>query len=234
MGVLIDLTGQRFGSLTVVGRSPNRKGGHGDDAYWRCLCDCGNYVDKSSYGLRHGKHPSCGCVQARGTSARCLTIKAGDRFGRLTVVGRATPIGQKPVRWLCMCDCGNTNEVETYRLKSGETTSCGCVHSEMLAERNRVHGQTGTRLYNIWRGMKSRCDNPHATSYRYYGAKGIKVCEEWASDFDAFAEWSFANGYDPDLPRKDCTIDRIDPNGDYCPSNCRWVDMTVQNRNKPK
>jgi uncharacterized protein (DUF2237 family) len=80
--------------------------------------------------------------------------------------------------------------------------------------------------------MKTRCNNPNATGYKHYGAKGVTVCDEWSKDFTAFAKWAFANGYDPALPRDKCTIDRIDPSGNYCPSNCRWVDMSTQNKNK--
>lgn len=177
-------------------------------------------------------HPSCGCVNAKMTSERCITISVGDTFGRLTVIGRATPVGERPVKWLCRCECGNTTAVQTYSLKSGLTTSCGCVRREQLSARNTSHGQSNTRLYNIWRGMKSRCNNPNDTIYKHYGAKGVSVCDEWMTDFMAFAEWSFAHGYNPDLPRNLCTIDRIDPSGNYCPDNCRWVDMSTQAKNK--
>lgn len=232
MGQLIDLTGQRFGSLTVVKRSETAASGHGHDATWVCACDCGETVEKTSSSLRYGKHPSCGCYQSFLTSKRCLDNLAGKRFGRLVVISRETPVGIKHTKWLCKCDCGNTTVVEASSLKSGDTRSCGCIHSEQLATRNRKHGESGTRLHNIWRGMKTRCYNEKSTSYPHYGAKGVKVCKEWRDDFSSFRSWSMDNGYDPNAPRNMCTLDRIDPYGDYEPSNCRWVSMSVQVKNR--
>lgn len=234
MGKLIDLTGKKFGRLTVLHRSTSVICKHGDDAVWCCLCDCGNIVEKSSRSLRKGLCNSCGCLLSEKTSKRCLSISIGDVFGKLTVIERVTPVGQKPVKWRCLCSCGNTTVVVTDSLKRGATKSCGCIHSKQVADRNTKHGKSGTRLYNIWRGMKSRCYNENSTPYKYYGAKGVKVCDEWRNDFSSFADWSLANGYDPDKPRNECTIDRIDPSGDYSPDNCRWVSMSVQNSNKRK
>lgn len=88
------------------------------------------------------------------------------------------------------------------------------------------HGLSHTRIYKIWRNMRSRCENPNATKYHLYGGKGIKVCEVWAQDFTEFYEWSMRNGYQEHL-----TIDRIDGNDDYKPSNCRWVDFKTQSNN---
>ena len=89
------------------------------------------------------------------------------------------------------------------------------------------HGGKGTRLYRMWCAIKWRCNNPNASCYKYYGERGIKVCEEWEHDFSAFREWALVNGYTNSL-----TIDRIDVNGNYNPSNCRWVDAKCQANNK--
>lgn len=88
------------------------------------------------------------------------------------------------------------------------------------------------RLYNVWNSMKSRCYNPNVASYKNYGGRGIEVCDEWAHNFPTFQKWAIENGYDPDAPYGECTIDRIDVNGNYEPSNCRWVSMDVQRYNK--
>ena len=98
---------------------------------------------------------------------------------------------------------------------------------------NIKHGGTGTRLHNVWIMMKQRCNNPKTCEYHRYGGRGIKVCDEWAS-FNNFRDWAMSNGYDPDAPRGKCTLDRIDNDGDYEPSNCRWVDMLEQMKNRPR
>ena len=161
----------------------------------------------------------------------------GKRFGRITAI---MPLQKRTrnggVVWQCRCDCGKEFQTTANALRTNMTTSCGCKRIEVLKNSpiHITHGGESDRLYGVWRGMKQRCKNPNHNRYRFYGGRGIKICPEWEKDYSAFREWAYANGYDEYAPRGECTIDRIDVDGDYTPENCRWVTMKVQNRNKRK
>ncbi len=124
-----------------------------------------------------------------------------------------------------MCDCGNVIQVETHDLRAGHITKCRKCGSTQ-------HGMAYTRLYNVWREIKRRCLTPTNDKWHLYGGRGIKICDEWANDFTSFYNWSMENGYDENAERGEFTIDRIDVNGNYEPSNCWWVDMKTQQNNK--
>lgn len=145
----------------------------------------------------------------------------GQKFGKLTIIERAENDKQGNAQWLCKCDCGKTVIVRGYQLTIGKTNSCGCLKSI-----RQSHHKSHLRIWQIWECMKQRCYNPSQISYKNYGAKGIRVCEEW-HNFENFYNWSLNNGYETNL-----TIDRIDNNKDYSPNNCRWVDMKTQQRNR--
>lgn len=155
----------------------------------------------------------------------------GEHYGRLTVIGEANRADDPRNRyWLCLCDCGRKSVVRSSSLRNGRTRSCGC-HPNIKSKTGRnspkyKHGLSGQRIYTIWQGMKQRCSNPRATEYAAYGGRGISVCDEWQHDVRAFYEWAIANGYSDDL-----TIDRIDVNGNYCPTNCRWITQKEQYSN---
>lgn len=156
----------------------------------------------------------------------------GQRFGRLVVIRREGSTQRGQAIWQCQCDCGCKTVVEGYALRSGNTKSCGCLHKELLSSRNRKHGKRHTRLYGVWLGMKERCYNPDHNRYQGYGGRGVTVCDEWFKSFQSFYDWAMANGYDENAPYGQCTIDRIDVDGNYCPKNCRWVDLITQRNNR--
>lgn len=151
----------------------------------------------------------------------------GKEFGRLTVLDYSHTNKHGQAMWKCQCSCGNQLVAIGSHLKSGHTTSCGCVRSETSAMNSWKHGKRYTRLYRIWEGMLNRCKYPSHASYKYYGARGITVCAEWMNDFVSFHDWAVSHGYSDDL-----SIDRIDVDGNYCPENCRWATAKEQEMNK--
>ena len=160
----------------------------------------------------------------------------GQRFGRLIVIDKAPnyvlPSERIKSQWLCRCDCGNTKIIKTDYLRCGSTRGCGCLQRETNVAANTTHNGTHTRLYKVWKGIKQRCCNPNATSYKFYSGRGIKICAAWENSFSEFKNWALDNGYDMNAEYGDCTIDRIDVNGDYSPKNCRFVSLKKQSRNR--
>lgn len=147
---------------------------------------------------------------------------AGEIFGRLTVLEFADKAKCGHKRWLCRCDCGTEIVVWGSSLKTGNTKSCGCLKREVRT----THGLHRHPLYNAWENMNARCANPNNKKYTDYGGRGISVCTEWRSDFQAFYDWAVANGWELGLE-----LDRVNNNGNYKADNCRWATRTQQNRN---
>lgn len=146
----------------------------------------------------------------------------GQTYNRVTLLSFSHKRG-KHSYWNCRCSCGNEFTARVDCVISGNTKSCGCLNHEAKVTK---HGQARTPLYRVYYSMKQRCYNPNDKHYSDYGGRGISICDEWLSDFPAFSKWAYENGYAHGL-----SIDRIDVNGNYEPSNCRWVTQKVQTRN---
>lgn len=154
----------------------------------------------------------------------------GKRFGKLTVRRQDGTNRHGKAVWLCSCDCGGETRVVGSDLTSGHTRSCGCLHVDEVRSRMTTHGQarhsTRSSLYHVWSQMKSRCTNPKNAGYPNYGGRGIRVCDEWARSFEAFA------AHMGERPSPAHSIDRIDNDGNYEPGNVRWATPKEQRHNR--
>lgn len=154
-----------------------------------------------------------------------VEIKVGQRFGRLTVLQEDSKRDKSgAVYYVCKCDCGTIKSICGIAMRRGVTRSCGCYNMDVIRKEKRVIREP---LYHIYAGIRSRCYSKKDPSYHNYGGRGIKMCDEWRSDFYSFQNWAFDNGY-----KKGLWIDRIDNDGNYEPGNCRWTTAKVQQRNK--
>ena len=153
----------------------------------------------------------------------------GQKFGRLKVVEHYGSNKNGRALWLCHCDCGNKKVVVGNSLINKVTTSCGCYNKEHSKHIHTKHNMSYSKLYKVWQGMKTRCYNKNFMYYCNYGARGITICNEWLNDFKSFYDWAINSGYKEGL-----TIDRINNDGNYEPSNCRWITRAEQNRNQRK
>lgn len=229
--------GEVFGHWTVIGGDSRRSSAHGKPVvHWLCRCICGTERPVPSYALRGGKSVSCGCVtrkvlqeQPRGSRAGAIRQSediTGQRFGRLVVLRRAR---SGETGWLVRCDCGKERFVQSTPIKTGHTKACGCLNTThgytRDLSRSRNSDAEQRRLYWVWASMRARCERPSDRSFSSYGARGIRVCARWAS-FESFLEDMGSR------PSPSHQLDRIDNDGNYEPSNCRWVSVTQQQRNK--
>ena len=216
--------GTKIGKLVLLrflGRNKHSK------KVWLCQCECGNTCERVEGNLKNTAIPHCGCSPHwRGTNKRFVDL-SGEKFGKLTVIEHKGKDKYSHNLWLCQCECGEYIVSETNSLNTGKAQSCGCMRKELLIERSTTHNHSNTRIYNIYHGMVDRCYKVNDPDYTSYGGRGIAVCTEWLNSFEEFYNWSLISGYSEEL-----SIDRIDVNGNYEPSNCRWATMKEQGNNK--
>lgn len=151
---------------------------------------------------------------------------AGQRFGRLLVAGRGPNTASGKCRFRCVCDCGTEAIVSGRDLRVGHTKSCGCLRVELPSVRFKTHGMRRSAEYRIWTHIKTRCLNPKSKFFARYGGRGIRMCDAWANSFEAFYRDMGKR------PSPKHSIDRIDNDGDYESSNCRWATQAVQSSNR--
>lgn len=153
----------------------------------------------------------------------------GRVFGRLTALHRGENYKLKTT-WVCRCECGNIKTINYQNLIVGGSTSCGCFHNEMLSKKMTIHGNAKngriSHEFRIWANIKNRCENENHPRYKSYGGRGIIVCESWSSSFQ-----NFINDMGK-IPSEKHSIERVDNDGNYEPSNCKWATIYEQSRNK--
>ena len=209
--------GDKIGKLLLLEKIG--QGSH-KDAMWKCQCYCGKIFYRYTSSVKKGK--SCGCDRYEDLT--------GKKFGKLTVIKKVENNKRQQTRWLCRCECGKETVVDRTNLSINKkkTYSCGCWRQKQITKHNKYR----SKIYNAYVAMKQRCYNKNHPAYKYYGERGIKVCKSWLNKengFVNFYKWSMKNGYKENL-----SIDRINVNGNYTPSNCRWASSLEQMNNTRK
>lgn len=208
-----NLLGEKFGSLTVIEKT-NLRASNGA-IKWKCRCDCGRETIAIGADLVRGNRNSCGC--------RGLDL-TGQEFGEFTVVEFMGRDGHRKL-WKCRCSCGNEKILPTYKITKEKVKSCGCQRG--------THKMSRTRFYGIWNAMKQRCSNPNNCEYMNYGGRGITYDPKW-EDFLGFYDDMYTSYcvHSEMYGETRTSIDRIDPNKNYCKDNCTWATPLEQSNNQ--
>lgn len=211
--------GKTYGDYIIT----DVKFGIPDKLIGKCqVCGCEKEISYPS--IKNGHWKDNKCHKHYNQPIKYDKSYIGKRYGRLTVMD----VKDKCVRkFKCKCDCGNIYYAVPCDLENGSVKSCGCLKVEISD--NAV---SSDRLYHVWQDMKRRCCSPNDENYHNYGGRGISVCDKWKDDYAVFKNWAYSNGYDENAPFGECTIDRINVNGNYEPNNCRWITIVEQQKNK--
>lgn len=220
-----EFIGKKFNSLTITDCYYNIKNNK-KTMTAKCVCDCGKVKDVPLVELKNGHIKSCGCAKEMNFEKRYKN-KIYHGIQVLQLVDKSKRIVS------CKCHCGNIFTVPLIQLTKSKRYVIGCQKcnggKSLLYNVSGAEEMQDGNIRRIFYSMKQRCYNKKSKSYKWYGELGVAICDEWLNNIDSFITWAKENGY-----KKGLTIDRINGNGNYEPSNCRWVDMVAQNNNKER